>query len=367
MKKMKRIFFAAVAATVAMTSCSIDNVVDQPTSGQISFNVLSSRMTRATPVTPSNITTAAPDFVVFGFKNTGGSQYVGTDASNGVKIQYADTKWDYANSSDLAYWPSEALNFYAVNPSSNDNVTINITNDSQKLDYQMPANNAQQIDLMYASKLNLTKPGDYTVHFIFKHALSQIVFKAKTASTDLLVNVEGLTVNNLNDKGGFTFPSVETASGSAAGTWSVSSSVTPVATDVALGLASSNVTVNNTSASVNLTAADGALLVIPQTPVKWATTSSVPVTISTANDNGQCYLSIQCKIQYKGTYLVGSSTDAATIYVPFGEQWDPGKKYIYTLIFGGGYDEGGESELQPILYDVDVEDWIDDTPEDIVM
>ena len=39
---------------------------------------------------------------------------------DGVNIVYNNGKWDYKNASDLRYWPTEALDFYAFNPGTVD-------------------------------------------------------------------------------------------------------------------------------------------------------------------------------------------------------------------------------------------------------
>lgn len=44
--------------------------------------------------------------------------------------------------------------------------------------------------------------------------------------------------------------------------------------------------------------------------------------------------------------------------------WEPGKKYIYTLNFGGGYDADGKVILSPMKFTPTVEDWTD-SPSDI--
>ena len=44
----------------------------------------------------------------------------------------------------------------------------------------------------------------------FRHALSQIVFQARNDSKNLYVEISGVSVNNAESKGTFTFPSVST-------------------------------------------------------------------------------------------------------------------------------------------------------------
>ena len=45
--------------------------------------------------------------------------------------------------------------------------------------------------------------------------------------------------------------------------------------------------------------------------------------------------------------------------------WKPGKRYIYTLIFGGGYDDQGEPILSPITFNAATADWVDAAGTDV--
>lgn len=335
----------AAAAALTMSACSNDEVIDVQRGEAIGFTALSNNATRATPITSTNLTTT--DFKVWGFLTTDNSTYV-----NGVRIQYATSKWDYAQASDIAYWPATALNFYAVSPSSV--TTPNIAHGSQTISFTVAANQADQKDLMYASNLNRSKGADGTVPFVFKHALSQIVFKGQKALASLEVEVQGIKVHNLKNTGVFTFPTAQTAANSTAGSWTVTGEAT---NDYTLGMATTSVTVASHESATDLTAANGALLLMPQAVTKWTTTPTAAVTIATADQNKHCYLEIDLKVKQAGTYIVGSASSFGKAYVPFGETWDPGKKYIYTLKFGGGYDGNGKPQLQPIMYSATVEDW----------
>lgn len=62
---------------------------------------------------------------------------------------------------------------------------------------------------------------------------------------------------------------------------------------------------------------------------------------------------------------MGSASEYITIYVPFGVTWEPGKRHIYTLIFGGGYDDQGEAVLKPIEFDAETTDWSDAANNDV--
>lgn len=335
----------AAAAALTMSACSNDEVIDVQQGEAIGFTALSNNATRATPITSTNLTNT--DFKVWGFLTTDNSTYV-----NGVRILYSTSKWDYAQASDIAYWPTTALNFYAVSPSSV--TTPNITHGSQTISFTVAANQTDQKDLMYASKLNHAKADGVTVPFVFKHALSQIVFKGQKALASLEVEVQGIKVHNLKNTGVFTFPSTQTAAGSTAGSWNVTGEAT---NDYTLGMATTPIIVASHESATDLTAANGALLLMPQAVTKWTTTPTTAVTIATAEQNKHCYLEIDLKVKQAGTYIVGSASSFGKAYVPFGETWTPGKKYIYTLKFGGGYDENGKPQLQPIMYSATVEDW----------
>lgn len=84
-----------------------------------------------------------------------------------------------------------------------------------------------------------------------------------------------------------------------------------------------------------------------------------------ADIKAETYLCITCKIRQNGVYLHGSDDAYAALYVPFSAKWEPGKRYGYTLIFGGGYTDNGESILFPIQFDVEAEDWTDDENNDV--
>ena len=116
----------------------------------------------------------------------------------------------------------------------------------------------------------------------------------------------------------------------------------------------------NVSVAKNLTATDGALMMLPQSRVadKWnpaVADASKPITGADANK--KTYLAISCKIKNGSAYVMGDESQYATVYIPFEIDWLQGKKYSYTLVFGkgqGGFDENGDpiSSMLPITYTV---------------
>ena len=105
---------------------------------------------------------------------------------------------------------------------------------------------------------------------------------------------------------------------------------------------------------------DSPSLVVPQGVTAWVVSGDDKKNIAGADEVGQSYLSVTCILKQNGQDL--TTTDDAgysTVYIPFSADWMPGKRYVYTLIFGGGYDSDGKAILTPINFDAAVENWKD--------
>ena len=369
MKKSTVMLWAIFGAL--LMGCSDEEIANVETSSRnaIGFNVLSNAAeTRATPTTPSNLTST--DFDVFAF-TADGTAFMGkvdTDFEHdGVKIVYKDGKWDYDDANDLRYWPSEALDFYAFNPGtvSEDMMVFyswEATKDVQKISYTCmdeygSGTTHANYDVMYAMAKGQTKDmNNGIVKFNFKHILSQVVFKAKTQYDNMQVDIDMIKIHNFKFAGAFTLPATAEETGS----WSSSDLAFPHAFTV---VKNANITVNSNTAATDISTKTP-MLNIPQTLTAW--TVSAPNKSKLEADNAkQCYLSITCKIQQSGVYLLGSADSYGAIYVPFGDTWVAGKRHIYTLIFGGGYDDQGEAVLNPIRFDAETTGWVDADNKDV--
>ena len=351
---------------VLLMSCSEEEIANVETSSRnaIGFNVLSNAAeTRATPTTPSNLTST--DFDVFAF-TADGTAFMGkvdTDfGHDGVKIVYKNGKWDYDNASDLRYWPTEALDFYAFNPGtvSEDMMAFyswEATKDVQKISYTCmdeygSGTTHANYDVMYAMAKGQTKDmNNGIVKFNFKHILSQVVFKAKTQYDNMQVDIRDIKIHNIKFAGVFTLPA--TADGT--GSWSSSDLAFPHAFTV---VKNANITVNSNTEATDITT-NTPMLNIPQELTAWKVSETATKSKLEADNAKQCYLEIACKIRQSGAYLLGSASEYKTIYVPFGDTWEQGKRHIYTLIFGGGYDDQGEAVLNPIQFDAETTGWVD--------
>ena len=351
---------------VLLMSCSEEEIANVETSSRnaIGFNVLSNAAeTRATPTTPSNLTST--DFDVFAF-TADGTAFMGKNDTefehDGVKIVYKNGKWDYDNASDLRYWPTEALDFYAFNPGtvSEDMMAFyswEATKDVQKISYTCmdeygSGTTHANYDVMYAMAKGQTKDmNNGIVKFNFKHILSQVVFKAKTQYDNMQVDIDVIKIHNFKFAGAFTLPAAADGTGS----WSSSDLAFPHAFTV---VKNANITVNSNTEATDITT-NTPMLNIPQELTAWKVSETATKSKLEADNAKQCYLEIACKIRQSGAYLLGSASEYKTIYVPFGDTWEQGKRHIYTLIFGGGYDDQGEAVLNPIQFDAETTGWVD--------
>ena len=363
MKKSTVMLWAIFGAL--LMGCSDEEIANVETSSRnaIGFNVLSNAAeTRATPTTPSNLTST--DFDVFAF-TADGTAFMGKNdtefAHDGVKIVYKNGKWDYDNASDLRYWPTEALDFYAFNPGtvSEDMMVFyswEATKDVQKISYtcmdEYGAGTHENYDVMYAMAKGQTKDmNNGIVKFNFKHILSQVVFKAKTQYDNMQVDIDVIKIHNFKFAGAFTLPAAADGTGS----WSSSDLAFPHAFTV---VKNANITVNSNTEATDITT-NTPMLNIPQELTAWKVSETATKSKLEADNAKQCYLEIACKIRQSGAYLLGSASEYKTIYVPFGDTWEQGKRHIYTLIFGGGYDDQGEAVLNPIQFDAETTGWVD--------
>lgn len=368
--KIGKILAVAAVATV-FASCSNEEElanVGKSESNAIRFAGISGLSdTRTTPIGTHNLTSTNFDVMAFMSSDNAlfmGGKHVSGVSDHGVKIVYKTSAWDYDDPDKVAYWPTSGdVDFYAVSPAiTNDLVqrsfAYDMTSDAKTITYATVDeynSTGTNHDVMYAVTKGRNKGnnGKTPVQMNFKHILSQVVFKAKTTSSILEVDVESVKIHNFVHGGTFTLPAGEPAMSN----WSLS----PVAEGAyTVKLNAANVKTNN--AAVNLSDMNSPLMMIPQKLTKWSTYSAGTAVSKLEADNAkECYLEIAMKLKQNDSYIIGSATGYTTVYVPFdnGTGWEPGKRYIYTLIFGGGYDDQGKPILSPITFNAATADWVD--------
>lgn len=369
--KFGKILAVAVVATV-FASCSNEEElanVGKSESNAIRFVGISGLSdTRTTPIGTHNLTSTNFDVMAFMSSDNAlfmGGKHVSGASDHGVKIVYKTSAWDYDDPDKVAYWPTSGdVDFYAVSPAITDDLVYqqgfayDMTSAAKTISYiTVDEYNSKGTnhDVMYAVTKGRNKKNNGTmpVQMNFKHILSQVVFKAKTTSSILEVDVENVKIHNFVLSGKFTLPAREPAMSD----WTLS----PVAAGAyTVKLNAANVKTKN--AVVELSDMNSPLIMIPQKLTKWSTyLAGTAVSIHEADNAIESYLEISMKLKQNDSYLIGSAAEYKTVYVPFDNAtgWEPGKRYIYTLIFGGGYDDQGEPILSPITFKAATADWVD--------
>ena len=197
MKKFVLIVPALLA--LAAVSCTKSEVLET-NSGEIRFNVVANKATKAADVFCNNNMPGA--FKVYAV-NEGKTYIEGDDI-----VKTGEDSWE--NQSGVRYWPETAVDFYAhVNAG---NAFIWSESSAPTVENFTPSTTvADQVDLLYAVKTKQSKK-DTPVELNFRHALSQIVFNAKNTNANLYVEIAGVKVANVGGSNTFTYPKTDTDS-----------------------------------------------------------------------------------------------------------------------------------------------------------
>lgn len=369
----KNLFMTAAAIAALLTGCSTDEEIaniETSAKNAIGFNIVSN--SAETKATIYNNGSTNFDFDVFAFNSTTGKLFMGTHQTDfghdGVDIYYntTDQKWDYRNPDKLAYWPTNDLDFYAVSPATFDNNLLGFLQrlihfNEQKIIYSTVdefSTGTKNLDVMYAvAKQQRKNANGGVVSLNFKHTLSQVLFRAKVQYEFMEVTIKKMMITNFYTGGTFTFPTDDNAPTQR--NWSSTDEQHTGSGGFTVKKAGTDITASSTTEAQWITVENDPMLFIPQTLTAWKTTPESAVTKADGDSQNNSYLIIDMKLTQNKQYLIGSETEYKTIYVPFGAEWQPGKRYIYTLNFGGGYDEHGKPMLTPITFEASVENWKD--------
>lgn len=215
----------------------------------------------------------------------------------------------------------------------------------------------------------------------FKHALSQIEVQAKCSNEKIKIEILGVRMVNAATKADFTFPEAETTSAYvlAQSQWAGWSGADGGHATAYYIKGEQPVTLTDNAQSIMF--GDDNFMLLPQQLTAWDGTTS----------QTGAYLSVLCRIYSvdggNEILLYPQPTDTdnkdgkyAFSAVSIDTNWEPGKKYTYTLNFcdnGGGAGKGdpdpdpdepvdpdpgvdpGEPILGPIFFTVTVDDWTD--------
>ena len=211
MKKIVLIVPALMA--LAAVSCTKSEVLES-NSGEIRFNVVANKATKADAIYDNS---HFDKFTVYA-STAEGNVAERTTYIDGDVINKVSGGWE--NASGTRFWPETALNFYALRNA--DGFVWNPA-EAHSFDFSVASEVSAQKDLLYAVKLNQTRTTTETamgdepvvvegapVSLNFRHALSQIVFQAKNTNPNLYVEISGVKLVNVDDKGNYTLPEKDT-------------------------------------------------------------------------------------------------------------------------------------------------------------
>lgn len=383
---MKKYYLLAAGFLTLLGSCSQDDIVDVNHDGdEIRFTAVANAPTRAAAIhTTGNL----KEFQVSAVSD--GKNYIQND-----KFTKNGTSW--SGDGTPRYWPedeNQTVDFYAhLGGESVYTWAPGETTTASFNNFKVADDVKDQEDLIYAVTTGQKKKEE-AVPLNFRHALSQIVFNAKNASGKIYVEIYGVQVYNVQNQGTFTFPSETTAAqvtddtqtdykdtNKGRGDWSVEPGMTSytVLFDTPIKVPSDGANLNKL---VDVTTADeqNAMVLLPQETTAWD-----PTVGGTDPKNTGSYIAVKCKV-YNIAEGDGVHTDGDELVwagkneggkgdwlgIPAAFDWDQGKKYIYTLVFGnggGGHIPGPDPDPDPefvsIKFNVTVDEFLNGGSQDI--
>ena len=201
---MKKCFFGAIAV-LALASCSNEKVVELSQDQEIKLTVEAGKATSraADGYCPANL---PAEFDVWA--KQGASNYFAAEPFK----QSGSTL--VINTEDKRYWPANALQMFAMKNYLGDETTkATVTWDATQ-EKPLKVNNfivpnavGSQKDFIYAVNAAATKDAN---KLNFRHGLAEVVFRAQNLNPNIYVEVTGVKVMNVQNKGTFTFPTTST-------------------------------------------------------------------------------------------------------------------------------------------------------------
>lgn len=251
---MKKLIIIAASAALVLGACSKSEITTPAEQVPVTFGTYLGKTKAVSATTFGDMTLAtlqgsANGFGVFGYYADNSGNGTTNDIASAAdpakftpnfmynqKVTYSSSKWSY---SPIKYWPNEysaanakteqgidKLSFTAYAPHvatvGTEGITAISANDatgSPTITFKVPADGAEQIDLLYAnnfaSTINLTKSTiNYAVPFNFAHALSKLSFKVQAvvdevtpgsgaldAATTITLNSITLKAGSINESG----------------------------------------------------------------------------------------------------------------------------------------------------------------------
>lgn len=328
---MKKSILLLAVATVALASCSKDEITSINNGEGISF-----RSSIGRPQSRANLTTLA---TLGAFKVTAIGNSANYITNLNVTTKNNGAKWD---PEATYYWPNYELAFFAHAPS--DLTGVSVLNGAKKINnFTPPTTAAAQKDVLISYNKGTKAANEGAgIALNFKHALSQIEVRAKLLNPNIRIEVIGVKIGSVRSRSTFTFPELVTnnAFSLPRSNWSTEVEKDSYISRGTVGL-------NLTAAPQSIMFGTDNFMLIPQQLTGWDTPTD------RTNTKKGAYLSVLCRIFSIDTTKAETLLfpDAADKYgfssVPISTNWEPGKKYIYTLEYLGTDSGGGLVDPDP--------------------
>ena len=340
----KRLFFLPMVV-IMMAACSSNDTIEvnENKGDLISFRPIVKGVTRAADVNTDNLAS----FVVNAKQSGGSISYFDNGVFNkSGSVFVSESKY---------YWPASGpLDFYAYSPSGNAQVNYS----GYKTFTVTPSTTiADQVDFVFAATMNKSKEdyGASGVPLNFRHTGAKIACNVKNSSTTLKFDVCGWKVGYICPAATFTFSDANTDGNNDGSGTTLTLPQWGSRTAASIGTEYESTFSVNQIGQSGATSLDGQMILIPQAITAASGYASGSVG---ANLNGT-YIAVKLKIRNNdsaGTIIADDGAGNAfwAIWPIGGYNWEPGKKYTYTIdLAGGGYyetnKEGTDGNLDPIL------------------
>ena len=340
----KRLFFLPMVV-IMMAACSSNDTIEvnENKGDLISFRPIVKGVTRAADVNTDNLAS----FVVNAKQSGGSISYFDNGVFNkSGSVFVSESKY---------YWPASGpLDFYAYSPSGNAQVNYS----GYKTFTVTPSTTiADQVDFVFAATMNKSKEdyGASGVPLNFRHTGAKIACNVKNSSTTLKFDVCGWKVGYICPAATFTFTDANTDGNNDGSGTTLTLPQWGSRTAASIGTEYESTFSVNQIGQSGATSLDGQMILIPQAITAASGYASGSVG---ANLNGT-YIAVKLKIRNNdsaGTIIADDGAGNAfwAIWPIGGYNWEPGKKYTYTIdLAGGGYyetnKEGTDGNLDPIL------------------
>ena len=298
----------------AFSACTADEDINSletsatPDNNAIVFSVENPSVARV--ASSRDMSTSVTDFKVSALDR--GADYFSAPMS----VFASGSSW---TASSKTYWPSDrALTFVAFvdrNPNGN---SFDISDGTASFaNYEVPANVAEQSDLMYAVAKDVSKgSSNGKVSLRFRHSLAQVSFSAQNNSPVYSsIEIISIELGGVKGNGSYSFPKTSTNADSK-GMWTIADnaadrSFTIDNLGVTLGACGSDlkgekVSISGASRAEN----DNVMYMIPQV----------------AGENA--YIKVKARMTLKD--VPGASYEAEQI-IPISGEWKEGQRYNYNI------------------------------------